>query len=166
MQQAEYRSIPLLARDGSIRAYTRVDLEDYPWLSVYTWRLLSSGYAVRKVGQEAVLMHRAILGLSRGDGIEADHINHDRLDNRRENLRSGPRKMNAQNRSSTGRLLPRGVYLHQGGRYQAIISHGGRNQCLGTFSTVREADLAAKLFRAEHFPFSQDAALAGSGRRV
>lgn len=67
-----------------------VDDEDYDELSKFKW-YLSSGYAIRKAknGEDRprsnVCMHRVIMKTP--IGYETDHINHDRLDNRRCNLR-------------------------------------------------------------------------------
>lgn len=47
-------------------------------------------------------MHREILGLSPGDGLEVDYINGDGLDNRRENLRNCTRRQNNRNARPRG----------------------------------------------------------------
>lgn len=43
-------------------------------------------------------------------------------------------------------------------RWSAVVSVGGRRQRLGTFDTEVEAALVASAYRAEHMPFSLDAA--------
>ena len=77
-----------------------VDAADYEslagrWNSRLFGRMV---YASRRVdGGSEVLMHRQILGLTKGDGKIADHINGDGLDNRRANLRVTDRLGNARN---------------------------------------------------------------------
>lgn len=82
-----------------------VDAEDAEWLSGHRWYLSNTGYAVRdehKNGaKRSVLMHRVVLGLERG-GV-ADHINRNKLDNRKANLRLADHSRNGANRSKVHR---------------------------------------------------------------
>ena len=85
-----------------------VDDEDYEWLNHWKWSLHysqgSSFYASRKIKLPSGKwskrkMHREILELT-DSSIQCDHINHDGLDNRRENLRRCTNAQNCQNRKS------------------------------------------------------------------
>ena len=85
-------------------------------------------------------MHRVIYELNHGEvpeGMEIDHINRDRLDNRIENLRVVDKKGNMQNRIGKG-------YSKQqwSGRYQASIKKDGKRIDLGTWDTKEEAHMA------------------------
>ena len=66
-----------------------VDDDDYEWLKQWKWCLSKSGYAVRgtncKPKQKIVFMHRQIMNVLLG--MQVDHKNHTRLDNRKSNLR-------------------------------------------------------------------------------
>ncbi|MAU10628.1 MAG: hypothetical protein CL607_17990 [Anaerolineaceae bacterium] len=79
-----------------------VDDADFPWLTqMGTWRLNSSSYAVlhyvtQNGHHRTLYMHRLILKLALG--IQVDHINRNRLDNRRENLRFATRSQNQANK--------------------------------------------------------------------
>jgi len=93
------REIPL--SQGGV---TLVSDEDYEELSRYRWFRTGCGYAARhqKVPDSswaytAVLMHRHIV--QPPDNLCVDHINRDRLDNRRCNLRACTAWQNAQNRA-------------------------------------------------------------------
>ena len=70
-------------------AVALVDDEDYDWLSQWCWRLNSHGYAIRSFkldGKTRYLnMHRIVMDAQRGQYV--DHIDHNRLNNRRANLR-------------------------------------------------------------------------------
>ena len=77
--------IPLHARDGSIRAHAVIDECDAHF-ATHRWRLHSAGYAKGRIDGQDALLHRAILGLARGDGLEVDHIDGDKLNCRRSNL--------------------------------------------------------------------------------
>lgn len=86
------------------RGFAIVDNDDYDWLSEYRWTLSTIGYAVRADSDGGnVYMHREILGLSKGDGKIVDHINHDTLDNRKENLRICTKQQNQLNQKAKKR---------------------------------------------------------------
>jgi hypothetical protein len=156
--------IPLRRRDGSVRARALVDAEDYEVLSGYRWHQTNWGYVVRNVprsqrgdGSSLILMHRQIMGLKSGDRTEVDHINRDRLDNRRANLRLATRDENAQNISPRGgRSRHRGVAWHkQNGVWRAYISVKGRHRHLGCFEDEDEAGAVAAQARRELMPFAE-----------
>lgn len=125
-----------------------VDDADYTELSRNSWCYSNTGYAQRgyKVSGKCktVLMHRQLLNAPRG--IEIDHINGNRLDNRRSNLRFVTRGENSFNqrkqlRQTTSRY--KGVYWHKGdSAWMARIQAKGNYFYLGNFQTEREAALA------------------------
>jgi DNA-directed RNA polymerase specialized sigma24 family protein len=164
MQGAAY--IPLRARDGSIRAHAIVDAADYEWLTQWRWSLHSGGYAQRSIRIDGrwrtVGMHRIILGLEPGDGLEGDHVNGKRLDNRRSNLRVVPHAGNAQNRTTAwGSSDFVGVtYRPQYGTWIAHAKVKGTRRTIGSFAREMDAAAAAAQFRAEHMPYAvEDPAL-------
>lgn len=73
----------------------KVDNEDYQYLNQFKW-LYSNGYSRTMIDGKNVSMHRLIMK-PKGKEI-IDHINHDELDNRKENLRICDRFVNMQNR--------------------------------------------------------------------
>lgn len=87
--------IPILGRDRE--KYALVDFSDAPTVSTMRW-YLGHGYAVStshrpgasrtsKGRNMNVAMHRLIMGSPPQPGLVIDHVNGDRLDNRRKNLR-------------------------------------------------------------------------------
>ena len=70
----------------------------------------SRGYTAKDAAEKTRLMHRQILGLIHGDGKEVDHINKDRLDNRRANLRVVTRKENCANHYGSIKIGARGMH--------------------------------------------------------
>ena len=132
-----------------------VDDDDFDSLTEFRWcaRLCQSTgsfYAIRKtrVDNQRVsrLMHRDILGLT-NPRVVVDHINHDTLDNRRQNLRACSVSENAMNqrkhRCPTTSMY-KGVSWHKDtGRWQAQIQLPGRRRIyLGVYSTELEAAIA------------------------
>lgn len=150
--------IPLLrAADGQLRGHALVDDEDYGWLSAYVWRLHSKGYAIRG----GICMHRWILGLTPGDGLEADHVNGDKLDYRRENLRIVTHAANGQNLSCVGRGVSRYRGVGRSGRrWSAGVYVGGQRYYLGTYETPEEAAVVAASTRARLMPWAAREGLA------
>jgi hypothetical protein len=74
--------------------YTTVDEDDYEWLSQYNW-YFHDGYASTRIEGKTVYMHRLVMATPRG--MHTDHLNHDKLDNRKKNLRICTREENMQN---------------------------------------------------------------------
>lgn len=90
-------TIPLYKRNNKTHDEKAiVSKEDYDNVSKYRWCLNGGKYAVATINDENVLMHHFIMGKPK-DNMVIDHINHVRLDNRRENLRIVTQSQNAQN---------------------------------------------------------------------
>ncbi len=157
--------LPLRAQDGTVRAYALVDPDDAQ-LSQHRWYLTEQGYAARRTAaasgskRHIVLLHRELLGLTPGDGLQGDHINRDRLDYRRANLRAVPVVGNAQNRGSLpgSRSQYRGVYWNaQSGKWMAKAVMNKRQIYIGLFADEHEAGEAARLWRVANMPYANEA---------
>ena len=118
-----------------------VDDDDFAELSKSIWHL-SRGYARRYMRNEsgervALLMHRQIMGLSNADArIEVDHINGNKLDNRRQNLRVCTHAENQRNRGalSNNKCGYKGVHQRRDtNKFEAQIKYMGRIKKLGCF---------------------------------
>ena len=151
--------------------FALVDDEDFEKLSKFNW-CYQGEYAARwkskKNGEQKdgtsniYYMHRVILGLSdrKESGLECDHINGNKLDNRRENLRTCTHAENMRNSKPKNRFGYKGVVKYSSGKYQSMIWNGKKNLHLGMFVTVEEAakayDKAAKrihgAFASLNFP--------------
>ena len=138
---------------------TFVSPEDAHHLQAANWQAHCSGdkrlnYAVRKVANRSVWLHRAILGDALAD--VSDHADHDGTNNRRSNLRRcSPIQNGGNSRQRLGRSGFRGVYRHKKvAGWCACIAH----QHLGTFPTPEEAALAYDAAAGARFgEFSQRA---------
>lgn len=153
------KSIPITHRK-SIVAYALVDDDDFETLETFRWGRTPQGYAVRfEVADGArrhILMHRHILGLDVESGMHTDHRNHDRLDNRRENLRAVTVAQNNQNLPSRGGSSRyRGVsYCKATGRWRADARLDGLTRNLGRYASEEAAAQAASVWRAKNMPFA------------
>ena len=80
---------------GNQGGYCHVSEEDYDYLNNYSWSQNDQGYAVGTIDGKKVRMHKIIMKPAKG--LVVDHINHNKLDNRRENLRITTKPKNAGN---------------------------------------------------------------------
>ncbi|QLF85706.1 HNH homing endonuclease [Serratia phage vB_SmaP-UFV01] len=90
-----------------------------------------NGYRLIKVQGKTRRLHRVIWELHNGpipDGLEVDHIDRDKENNRIGNLRLVTKSQNAFNRANhSGKVLPKGiVFLPKGNTYQARIMVSGK----------------------------------------
>lgn len=169
MPTAEYPwQIPLRSAKGQPAAWAVVDPEVYPEAMRWNWGLTARGYAMRTqriFGRVCkVYLHRDILGLGlyRDDSRQGDHINRDKLDNRRVNLRIVTARENNENHpgyphtSSRFRgvgLTPsstnwraRGTYTDESGKRHHVH--------IGTFTDELDAAAAAAQWRRKYLPAS------------
>ena len=133
-----------------------VDDADHEWLSAMKWHC-ANGYAVHSVWDKekkrpaSVSMARAIMDAP--VGAQVDHINGDRLDNRRRNLRLCTRWENSANRRK-----PRGA---NGSRYKGVyrnaygwwasIRANRKQHYLGSFRKEEDAARAYNSAAVSHF---------------
>lgn len=127
-----------------------VDDEDFDWLSHWSWHLAAGGrYARTGVGprknHKKIYMHRLILKAKKGQ--EVDHINQNKLDNRKSNLRFVNRSLNNLNNFNPRKDNTsgyRGVSLDKRTNlYRARIKIGLKTEWLGYFPSP---DLAHKAY--------------------
>lgn len=123
-----------------------VDDSDFEEINQWKWCFVPSregtGYAFRSKGKggtwESFLMHRVIMKPPKSMMI--DHINHDGIDNRRENLRI---VTNSQNQSNVGLISTnttgfRGVRFHKNG-WEASLKFNTTFIYLGRFKSAEDA---------------------------
>ena len=122
------------------KEYTLVDDTDYKRFNSMQWYNTGTGYAATYINGKTVRMHRLILNAQKGE--ISDHINRNRLDNRRENLRLVNHSESNCNRSVQNSSNFRGIYPHKNGKWRAMIQTNKMRYCLGYFFTLKEAALA------------------------
>ncbi len=118
-----------------------VDDDVFDGLSRWKWSLSGHGYAARtswSAGKATtVYMHREIAGTPKG--FFTDHIDGNKLNNRRGNLRIVSPSQNQANRSSiAGKSTAKGVKV-RGRAFASSIRVQGKDIWLGTYETEDEA---------------------------
>ena len=126
--------------------FALVDADEFASLNQWKW-YFHQGYAARgdKSGgkNKIVLMHRQIAGTP--EGFDTDHINGDRLDNRKANLRICTRAQNNMNRQPiSGKSSKyKGVsWAKREQKWRASISVNNKAKHLGYFDNQEKAALA------------------------
>ena len=135
-------------------AFVLVDEPDAWLVRKYRWRLNSKGYAYRKTRKNGrpvgILLHRQINVTP--IALETDHINGDKLDNRRKNLRSVTRSQNHRNRPSdrARNSHPGVIWDRHRELWRASIRVEGRAYELGRFAMYGDAVAARICAEARH----------------
>ena len=132
-----------------------IDEEDLAWATQFTWYVTDTGYAYRSVRvagkSKNIRMHRELLSATKG--VDVDHINGNRVDNRRTNLRLCSRSNNLKNKTKRrcdNRSGITGVFQHkQTGKWAVQIQVDGKPRHVGLFATLDEAKVARKDIEAK-----------------
>lgn len=146
------KQIPLTQNKVSI-----ISDDCFDRLSQFTWHFNRRlGYAIgeRFEGGKRirVSMHREVMNAQ--DGSEVDHINGDKLDNRRENLRLCTKSQNMSNRgkqlnNTTGY---KGVFTSQRTtKFRAQIRVKGKSIHLGLFENLKDAAISYNIAATKYF---------------
>lgn len=120
--------------------FAKVDNEDFEKVRHLTW-CTSHGYAYNfNIGK----MHRYIMDYP--ENLHIDHINHDKLDNRRRNLRLATQQENSFNsraRKQDKTSKYKGVWFSsKSKKWVSDITKDGKKRRVGTFNTEEEAGKA------------------------
>jgi len=153
-----YRPRPAAPPEETVRRimmsggqFVLVDAADYEWLSQYNWTMCG-GYAVRRENGRLIYLHREIVHAPKG--MVVDHIDGNKQNDCRSNLRICTRRQNLQNQpkriGATSRF--KGVfYDKRRGKWYAQIQFEGEPFRIGYFKEEIEAARVYDRVAAECF---------------
>lgn len=150
------KRVPLTRFRNQVVAYALVDDDDFSKVKNFNWGL-HQGYArstIPGANGRRQLLHRMVMGLT-PDGLQkVDHVNRDKLDCRKANLRFATQAENLQNQGARNEI-PRGVwYSRSRRRWIAQVQLNRRKKWLGQFQTMEEAAQVASEWRKKNMPFA------------
>lgn len=132
----DYAEIHVLDSQGNIKAISIIDKEDVGKVKNYSFHYEKGRYLRTSIEGESYYLHQILMG--KHLGMDVDHINRNRLDNRKENLRVCSPQENRCNRKNINKLGVMGVVEQKdkkNRRFRAYYS----NKFLGYFKTMQEA---------------------------
>lgn len=150
IEYEDYAEIILYDKNNKEKARALIDLENIDLVKNYKWSITPQGYVY--CSTQSIRLHRLIAGCPKD--LVVDHINHNKLDNRRENLRICTTQQNNMNQGEQSRNTSgtTGVYWHKSERrWYASIGIHGRLVHLGRYKTKEEATEARRQAEIEYF---------------
>lgn len=148
----DYAEVILYNRHNEENGRAIIDIEDIEKVSKYKWGTAKSGY-VRNV-KYSLSLHQLIIGFMPEKPNVIDHINRNRYDNRRSNLRIVDFSINGfnkgkQSNNTSGYV---GVYWDKNrNKWEASIKIDRKKRFLGYYNTIEEAIERRKMSEIELF---------------
>jgi hypothetical protein len=136
----DYRLIALSGKHGT-GLFAKVSPEDYDRCMQHSWYLDSRGYPTSWINGKPTGMHLFLT-----DKKYSDHINHNKLDNRRSNLFAGGQGPNLLNRNmkklGNTSKYPGVIWAKHAQKWRARACKEGKIKHLGYFSNEVDAAYA------------------------
>lgn len=128
------------------------DIEDWERFNGHYWFMNDAGYAVCETMKTGTLrFHKLVTGTTAE--VIIDHIDRNKLDNRKCNLRIATASVNAINRGlqSNNTSGHKGVRLNKHGSWVASITVNKKHIYIGSFKTKEEAVKARELAEEKYY---------------
>lgn len=137
------------------------DLFSLGYRGIHSWSFQPQGYLRAQIGGKAVLFHRLVAArIGYEQFLHVDHINHNKVDNRRGNLRGATNAQNSRNKIKKGETSSKykGVtWDKQNNKWRAAITVDYKSKKLGRF--IEENDAARAYNEAAIMYFGEFALL-------
>jgi len=127
------------------------DLEGKRLFEKYNWFVSGNGYLMRMDKRKGIYFHRELLNFS---SSEIDHINNNKLDNRRSNLRYCSRSQNNYNslKRTNTRSQYKGIIYEKGiNKWRPRIKINKKSISLGCFNSELAAALVYDYHAKKHY---------------
>lgn len=148
----DYVEIIIYNKDKSIKAVGLVDVDDCERCSQHSWNLTSHGYLESRIEGNKIRLHRFVTNALKG--LEVDHIQGNKLDNRKSQLRVCTHQQNSYN-SKICKNNKSGVtgvcYDKNNKKWRAKIRVDGKEIWLGRYETFEDAVKVRKEAEEKYF---------------
>lgn len=131
------KTIILSGKKGKGKS-VKIDDDDYKKFNHLVWHLSDTGYAVRRTNGETVRLHRLIVNCP--EGLVVDHLNGDKLDCRKSNMRVCTQAENNRNHHDTK------GYCYDKSKKKWMVRY--KNKFWGRYNTEEEAQKAYQLAKS------------------
>ena len=149
----DYAEIILCDKKGKEKARALIDIEDIEKVIEYTWCQQSKGYVIgNNKDNNKILIHRFILNCPKNKVV--DHINLNKLDNRKSNLRICTMQENDFNKPilKNNTSNKTGVsFVKRNNCWRAYININKKQIHLGYFKNIEEAIKVRKEAEEKYF---------------
>jgi hypothetical protein len=137
----DHAEVLVLDKDGTL-IVSFIDLEDVDKVKHRNWSIGSGGYPIASENYKHIRIHRLVM--KPPQGMVVDHIDGDKLDNRKSNLRICTQQENKFARHAVdAKSGYKGVYYQKGnGRWWASVQARCHIYHLGRFDSAEKAALA------------------------
>ena len=148
IEHEDYAEIVVYNKQNEETAKVLIDLEYVDLVKKYKWSLANGGYVHNP---KVSYLHRFIMNPP--ENMVVDHINHNKLDNRKCNLRICTQHQNNMNSGKRKNLSGvTGVHwCRTNNKWVAQIRINGKGHTLGYFNTIEEAIEARRQAEIEYF---------------
>lgn len=149
----DYAEMIIYNKQGNEKCRTLIDLDDIEKVKDYRWSFkgyVGKGYV--KNEKNKLFLHKFIMNAPKG--VVVDHINHNKLDNRKCNLRICTHSQNNMNRvkQSNNTSGYTGVYWSkEHSKWHAQIECNKKRIHLGYYNDIEDAVKARKQAEIEYF---------------
>lgn len=128
-----------------------IDIEDIEKVLQYRWYKNNKNDIITYVNRKPIMLHRLIMNFP--EGLQIDHINHNRSDNRKNNLRIVTNAQNQWNTKCVNKFGAKGIELNNGS-YLVRISINGKRKYLGRYKNIDDAVNTRLLAEQQYHIFS------------
>lgn len=132
----DHAEIIITDRSGKEICRAIIDIDDIHIVEAHRWTQNNNGYIRTFENTHPLYLHRMLLGFP--EGYDVDHINRNKLDNRRANLRAVTHVFNCSNRGKTG-SIKKITNRNLSKPFQATLIRDGKRVLCKYYSTEEEA---------------------------
>lgn len=130
-----------------------IDIDDIDKVQKYSWYESDTGYLMSRINNKIVRMHRLIMDV-KDKNVVVDHINHDTLDNRKNNLRiasSSQNNMNKIKQSNNTSGITGVSWDKRKKKWRAYIKINSEHSELGFYDNFEDAVNARRNAEEKYF---------------